>query len=179
MTRFSTFRLDRSRVCEALPLVRMAIAVIDQHRWLEYCEHLIRLDGGVLVVTAGDGGIHGLAAYHPEDDLRLGTIIRVVALVAFELNRANPVRQALCDALDALCDSMDAHGVLLMVSPGSSPDPGSNKARSWESAGFCRYGAALWKPRRLALGGAASEVGRWPSRFSAVPVGCLPISSTP
>ena len=156
---FSTFRLDRERFGDALPLVRMAIPQIDRPRWIAYCEALIRLDGGVLVATAADGGMHGLAIYHPEEDLRLGRIVRVDAMVAFELNPSNPVRLALCEAVAARCSALGASGVMLTVPERDPGDPGSGRARRWASAGFRRHGTALWKPRQTACRRPWSQAG--------------------
>lgn len=159
MPHFSTFRLDHARLCEALPLVRMAIPEIDPARWVAYCENLIRLEGGVIVAMAADGGLHGCAIYHPEEDLRLGRIVRVDAMVAFELNPSNPVRLALCEAVAALCSALGAGGVMLTVPARDPGDQGSGKARSWASAGFRRHGTAMWKPRETERPRAWSEAG--------------------
>ena len=159
MPHFAIFELNQGRLCEALPLVRMAVPEIDRPRWTNYCENLIRLNGGVLVATASDDGMHGLAIYHPVEDLRLGWIIRVDAMVTFELNPANPVRKALCEAVEKLCDTMEARGIVLMIAERVSGDPGSSKARGWESAGFRQHGTALWKPERHGRRIAWSEAG--------------------
>ncbi|MGZ8282116.1 MAG: hypothetical protein ACXWUN_04070 [Allosphingosinicella sp.] len=159
MPHFRTFRLDPSRLGEALPLVRMAFPDFDRLRWTEYCGNLVRLNGGVLVAATSDEDIQGLAIYHPEDDLRLGRIVRVDAMVAFELNPANPVRQALCAGVDALCDTMEARGILLMMNERDAAGPGSERTRIWERAGFRRHGAALWRPQERVCRPAWSEAG--------------------
>lgn len=148
MPHFSIVELDQGRLCEALPLVRMAVPEIDGPRWTNYCENLRRLNGGVMVAIASDDGMHGLAIYRPVEDLRLGRIVCVDAMVTFELNPANPVRKALCEAVEKLCDTMEARGIMLMIAERVSGDQGSCKARGWESAGFRQHGAALWKPQR-------------------------------
>lgn len=126
----------------------MAVPDIDRPRWINHCETLIRLEGGVLAAAAADGGMHGLAMYHPDDDLRLGLIVRVNAMVAFELNPANPVRRALCGEVEAICEAIEARGIILTVPKRDSERPGSRKARGWESAGFRQHGTVLWKPQR-------------------------------
>jgi hypothetical protein len=137
----------------------MAVPEIDRPRWTDYCENLARLNGGVLVAAASDNGMHGLATYHLVEDLRLGRVVCVDAMVTFELNPANPVRKALCEAIEALCDTMEARGIMLMIAERDSGDQCASKAKGWESAGFRQHGTALWKPRRHEVRIAWGEVG--------------------
>jgi hypothetical protein len=144
----------------------MAIPEIDSSRWIDHCRNLDRLNGGVLAAAASDDVMHGIAIYRPEEDLRLGRIVRVDAMVTFELNPANPVRQALCEAIEALCEVLKARGTLLMTKERDSGGAGSASAQGWESAGFRRQGAALWKPLRFESA-LRAEQGQPNRRFAA------------
>jgi hypothetical protein len=145
MSDFLTTALDEERYDEALPLVRMAIPGLDRERWRAHCRQMARQGGGALAAAA-DGALHGIASWHPDEDLRLGRVLRVEMIVALELSGANPVRAALCETLEALCVAHDAVGIALSLpvrdgAPSSFPE-------SWQRAGFRQQALLLGKPVR-------------------------------
>lgn len=146
MTHFLTTQLDDDRFREALPLVRMAIPGIDERRWFAHCYQMIRLGGGVLAAATKDAALHGVASWRPEEDLRLGRVLRVEMMVAFELSLANPVRTALCDALEALCGDHDAIGVALSLPIRERDGQPTSFPETWRRAGFRRQGLFMCKP---------------------------------
>ncbi len=154
MTHFLTYELDEERFDEALPLVRMAIPGLDRERWRAHCRQMARQGGGVLATAAGNA-LHGIASWHPDEDLRLGRVLRVEMIAALELSGANPVRAALCEALEALCVVHDAVGIALSLplrDRGSAP---ASFPESWRRAGFRRQAMFMCKPVRLGR--------RWPT----------------
>ena len=155
MAKFDTFPIDPDRLGEALPLVRMSIPGITETRWLGHCSQMIRLGGGVIAAAAPDGALHGIASWRPDDDLRLGLVLRVEMMVAIELSAASPVRTALCDALEALCLDHEAVGVALSL-PVRGDDQSAAFTDSWTRAGFRRQALCLCKPLRLPREGAAT-----------------------
>lgn len=153
MSHFSTFRLDQERLDEALPLVGMACPGIERERWLAYGAALARRGGGVMVATASDGAMHGLALYRPEDDLRHGKVIRVDMMLAFELNPTGPVRRSLLAALDLVGQYHEAQGLLLVIAGPGGRATASSSERSLEGVGFRQEAALFWKPSTQTRGG--------------------------
>jgi hypothetical protein len=152
MTKFTAFALSGDRLGDALPLVRMSIPGMTETRWLAHCHQMIRLGGGALAAAASDDVLHGIASWRPDDDLRLGRVLRVEIIVALELSAANPVGTALCDALEALCAEHEAIGVALSL-PVRGDDRPSPFAESWKRAGFRRQGLFVCRPVRPARRG--------------------------
>lgn len=159
MPKFLTFDLFHDRLGEALPLVRMAVPGIDERRWSAHCHQMIRLGGGVLAASAEEGALHGVASWRPEEDLRLGRVLRVEMMVALELSDANPVRTALCDALEALCEGHEAVGIALSLPVRERDGRPTAFPETWRRAGFRRQALFMCKtvgsPRRpgtLSLG---------------------------
>lgn len=146
MTQFTTFELNHERLVEAFPLVRMALPGIDQERWLAHCYSMIGRAGGVLAAAPWEGAIQGVATYRPDDDLRLGRVLRVEMLVTLELSAANPARAVLCEALESLCLDHDACGIALSVPVRS--DGAEGFPESWERAGFRRQALLVCKSAR-------------------------------
>lgn len=145
MPHFLTSALDEERFDEALPLVRMAIPGLDRQRWRTHCRQMARQGGGVLAAAA-DGALHGIASWRPDEDLRLGRVLRVEMIVTLELSDANPVRAALCETLEALCAAHDAVGIALSLpvrERGAASFP-----ESWRRAGFRRQSLSMCKPIR-------------------------------
>lgn len=152
MTEFKAFPLTSDRMGEALPLIRMSVPGMSETRWLAHCDQTIRQGGGVLAAAAPDGTLHGVASWRPDDDLRLGRVLRVEMMAALELSAANPVGTALCGALEALCPDHDAFGIAL-----SLPVRGDDQSafpESWRRAGFRRQALFVCKPVGPAARGA-------------------------
>jgi hypothetical protein len=147
MPHFLTSALDEERFDEALPLVRMAIPGLDRERWHAHCRQMARQGGGVLAAAA-DGALHGIASWHPDEDLRLGKVLRVEMIVALELSSANPVRAALCETLETLCAAHDAVGIALSVPVRDRGGAASSFPESWRRAGFRRQALFICKPVR-------------------------------
>jgi hypothetical protein len=76
----------------------------------------------VLVARAADGSIHGLATYESVERPDGGRLLGVGKLITFELNRKEPVRHALCEALDLLARGGGFDGVALPLSANAAPD---------------------------------------------------------
>ena len=104
MPEFSTFPLEPGRFAEALPLVRMVRAGLDQASWRAHCASVVGLGGGLL---------HGIASWRPDHDPRLGRVLRVEIIAALELSAAAPVRASLCGGLVRLSVEREAAGLLL------------------------------------------------------------------
>ncbi len=160
MTLFLTSSLDDRRFAEALPLVRMAIPGIEDARWLAHCRQMARLGGGVLAAAAGDSELQGIASWRPDEDLRLGRVLRVEMMVALELSVANPVRTALCDALEALCLVHDAIGVALSLPIRERDGRPTALPETWRRAGFRRQALFMCKPIRPAPRGPSPPAAR-------------------
>ena len=159
MPNFQTVQLDEARFAEAVPLVRLAIAGIEQDRWLAHCRQMIALGGGVLGAAAEDSALHGVASWRPDEDLRLGRVLRVEMMVALELGVANPVRTALCESLESLCGDLGAVGVALSLpvrDRGRGPAPFPD---TWRRAGFRREALFLCKTLRSPPRGPAPGEG--------------------
>lgn len=107
--------LEPRHLAEAWPLVRSVAPRATLERWESFARGLLDRGGGVVAVTAENGGILGLATYEAADKLRLGKVLQVETLVAFELTRRAPVRRALCDALDRLAPVLGCAAVAVMV----------------------------------------------------------------
>ena len=145
MSHFLTLQLDPERLCEALPLLRLALAGLDELRWVAHCEDLARAGGGVLAVAAADVAFHGVALYRPQSDLCRGKVLRVDMLMAYEFSPAGPVRAALLAALEDTCRYVEARGIVLVV-PDTGPGTiGNRKGAFFERAGFRSEAALIWR----------------------------------
>jgi hypothetical protein len=145
MSHFLTLQLDPEGLCEALPLLRLALPGLDELRWVAHCEDLVRAGGGVLAVAAADGAFHGVALYRPQSDLRRGKVLRVDMLVAYELSPAGPVRAALLAALEDTCRNVEARGMVLLVPDTGLGTIGNRKSAPFERAGFRSEAALMWR----------------------------------
>ena len=100
MPNFAIEHLSTRQLSEAWPILHATRAVPVAVWWENEAKDLIRRGGGVLVARTADGSIHGLATYESVDRPHGGRLLEVGKLIAFELNRKEPVRHALCEALD-------------------------------------------------------------------------------
>lgn len=133
---FSAFHLDAQSAPEAFPLIRIAMPGLEQRRWIEHCDTVVHQGGGVLGAFAGDRALHGIAAYWPDADLRLGRVLRVDPLVTFELGPTSQVRLTLCRAIELLCRGLGARG-MVVTAPSRGLDGGESlKLEEWARAGL-------------------------------------------
>ena len=71
------------------------------------------------MVSAEDGCLHGIATYEPITKGISGRVLNVEIMVAFELSRRAPVRQALCDALLGFARLFDCDSVRITMLDGT------------------------------------------------------------
>ena len=117
-----TLLLDESQLAQAYPLVRSA-ARVGPEQWKKFARELIASGGGVLAVAADDSCLHGVAAFRPAGTLRHELSLHVEILVAFELSRQAPVREALCGALEKLARRKGCRSILFTM----AADQASNR----------------------------------------------------
>ena len=127
--------LGPDRLSEAYPLVRAA-AQVDAGQWQAYSQALLQDGGGILAVSAGDGCLHGLAAYREAGSLRHGRSLQVDLIVAFELSRLGPVRKALVAALETLARARGCHSLSYTLAARGNADPRSRGRMGWEELGL-------------------------------------------
>ncbi len=97
------------------PLVRAVVPGADLPRWQEFAASLLSRGGGVMGVAVEESGYLGVATYEPVATLCAGKVLRVDALVAFELTRRSPVRAALFAALDRLAPLLGCDAVAVTI----------------------------------------------------------------
>jgi len=102
MTRVAIEHLTHERLLAAWPIIRASGAQPCAEWWIGQAARLIDEGGGVLAARAPDGIVHGVVIYRLARDDRVGKVLSVDTIVAFELSRGAPVRKALCNALDEL-----------------------------------------------------------------------------
>lgn len=93
--------LREDEIDRAYPLVRHSVA-LSLDEWRDLVRQLARDDGGVLVVSAGEGLPLGLAAYRRRSCVRCGTCLKIQFQVAFELACRPTVEEVLSRELAAL-----------------------------------------------------------------------------
>lgn len=153
-------RLDESRLPLAYPLIRSA-ARVSQARWEAFARQLIAAGGGILVASADDGCVHGVAAFRRTGSLRFERALQVDILVAFELSRGAPVRRALCDGLEEIARETGCRGIVF-TTPARNADPASAGRSGWEALG-CRL-ETVGFVRELAGDAPLRRSDRWPAR---------------
>lgn len=97
MSNFTVEHLGEDRLAQAWPILRAAGAESIPEWWENEARALIGRGGGVLVARTADGSIHGIVTFE-----RAEGAPEITRLITFELNRKEPVKHALCDALDLL-----------------------------------------------------------------------------
>lgn len=127
--------LGCDRLAEAYPLVRAA-AQVGEEQWQTYAHALLRDGGGILVVSAGEDCLHGLAAYREVASLRHGRSLQVEVIIAFELSRLGPVRKALVQALEELARARGCMCLTYTLAARGNGDPCSPGRASWEQLGL-------------------------------------------
>jgi hypothetical protein len=112
-------QLDREDVARAWPLVRSKSRLSSLSGWNRFAHDLFERSGGIIAVSAEDGCLHGIATYEPITKGNSGRVLHVEIMVAFELSRRAPVRQALCDALLGFARLFDCDSVRITMLDGT------------------------------------------------------------
>ena len=131
---FSVVDMDENAFCAAYPLVRTATPDVTAERWLDYARK-VRMRGGLLGLMGPQSTLFGLLTYRGEESLRHGRIFVVDNFLTFELNRAAPGRQALCDAVEALARKQGCNAIELRLDSRGYAIEALAKARSWLDLG--------------------------------------------
>lgn len=123
MPPFTIDQLDDRNFRDAWPVLRLASSEAIPDWWEHEACALLDRGGGVLAARAPNGLVHGIATYECVHRQGAGSMLAVDRLVTFELNRKQPLREALREALYAIaaaycCSSiampMPAKGYLQM-----------------------------------------------------------------
>ena len=112
-------QLDREDVARAWPLVRSKSRLSSLSGWNRFAHDLFERSGGIIAVSVEDGCLHGIATYEPITKGNSGRVLNVEIMVAFELSRRAPVRQALCDALLGFARLFDCDSVRITMLDGT------------------------------------------------------------
>jgi hypothetical protein len=120
MPNFAIEHLSADQLSEAWPILHATRAEPVAQWWENDAKDLIRRGGGVLVARAADGRIRGLATYESVERPHEGRLLEVGKLITFELSRKEPIRHALCKALDLLALAGGLNGVALLLPCGSA-----------------------------------------------------------
>jgi hypothetical protein len=113
MPAFAIEHLDEQKLLDAWPLLRSTNAEPLPTWWENEALELMGRGGGVLAARAGDGCVHGVATYECVHRPRAGSVLAVDRLVTFELNRKEPVKRALCEALYVIAAAFCCSAVAL------------------------------------------------------------------
>jgi len=124
MPAFTIEHLDEQNLLDAWPLLRSAGAEPLPAWWQNEARALLGRGGGVLAARAPDGSIHGIATYECVRRARAGSVLAVDRLVTLELNRKEPVKQALGGALHMIASAFCCSTIALpLPARGSVPQP--------------------------------------------------------
>lgn len=102
MPPFTIDQLDDGNLLDAWPVLRLASSEAIPDWWEHEARALMDRGGGVLAARAPNGSVHGIATYECVHRQRAGSMLAVDRLVTFELNRKQPIKEALCEALYAI-----------------------------------------------------------------------------
>jgi hypothetical protein len=105
MPAFTIEHLNEQKLLEAWPVVRSTGADALPDWWENEALDLMSRGGGVLAARAPDGSVHGVATYECVHRPRAGSVLAVDRLVTFELNRKEPVKEALGRALHMIASA--------------------------------------------------------------------------
>ena len=131
---FSVVDMDENAFDAAYPLVRTAAPDVSAQQWRNYAGK-VRMRGGLLGLMGPHSTLFGLLTYRNEASLRHGRIFVVDNFLTFELNRAAPGRQALCDAAEALAREQGCAAIEFRLDSRGYAIDRSAKARSWLDLG--------------------------------------------
>lgn len=113
MSPFSIEHLDERKLFEVWPVLHSTGSILVADWWEDEARQLMNRGGGVLVARAPDGSIHGVATYECVHRPRTGCVLAVGRLATFELNRKQPVKEALCDALNVIAGAFCCSAVAM------------------------------------------------------------------
>ena len=105
--------LDEQKLLDAWPLLRSAGVESLPDWWENEASALMDRGGGVLAARAADGSVHGVATYECVHRPRTGSVLAVDRLVTFELNRKEPVKEALGGALHMIASAFCCSAIAL------------------------------------------------------------------
>jgi len=113
MPAFTIEHLDEQKLLDAWPLLRSAGAEPLPAWWENEARSLMSRGGGVLAARAPDSAVHGVATYECVHRPRTGAVLAVDRLVTFELNRKEPVKEALGGALHMIASAFCCSAIVL------------------------------------------------------------------
>ena len=131
---FSVVDMDENALSAAYPLIRTATPHVSARQWRDYARK-VRMRGGSLGLMGPQSILFGLLTYCSEESLHHGSIFVVNNFLTFELNRAAPGRQALCDAAEALARKQGCKAIEFRLDSRGFAIDRSAKARSWLDLG--------------------------------------------
>ena len=146
MAQFTIAHLYDEQIEDAYPMVRMAAPDLSLERWVEFGLSAIAGEGGVLGAYSGDGTLHGVAVYCPDDRLLAGRVLRIEPMVTFELNPRSPARAALCEALELLAAAKGCRQLVFHLPSRGHADPQSDKGEGWRRLGMALETVTFVKP---------------------------------
>lgn len=113
MPAFTIEHLAVDNLLDAWPVIRSACTEPLAEWWENEARALIGRGGGVLAARAQDNSVHGIATYECVRRANAGSVLAVDRLVTFELNRKEPVKQALGAALHMIASAFCCSGIAL------------------------------------------------------------------
>ena len=121
MPAFTIEHLDEEKLLDAWPLLRSRGSDPLPDWWTNEALELMGRGGGVLAARAPDGSVHGVATYECVHRPRRGPVLAVNRLVTFELNRKEPVKEALAGALHMIASTFRCSAIELPLPAKSQP----------------------------------------------------------
>ena len=131
---FSVVDIGEKLFDAAYSLVRTTAPDVSAEQWSAYA-HKVRTRGGLLGLMGPQTTLFGLLSYRTEESLRHGCVFVVDNFLTFELSRAAPGRQALCDAAEALARKQSCNALEYRLDSRGFAIDRSTKARSWLDLG--------------------------------------------
>ena len=128
MPQLEVVDLGSGDVALAWPLVRANMPELKLDSWRALAQGIIDRGGGIVAVLAPSNTLQGVATYEAVPEPKLGQLLYVNLLVAFELSRRAPVRRLLRVALDMRARTLGCLGVV--ISSQKRPRPRSIRHRS-------------------------------------------------
>ncbi|MEO5808480.1 MAG: hypothetical protein ABIR51_00105 [Sphingomicrobium sp.] len=142
----------------AYPLIRTVAPAVTAEQWLDYARK-VRMRGGLLGLIGAENALFGLLTYRTEESLRHGRIFHVDNFVTFELNRAAPGRNALCEAAEALARKEGCTVIEFRLDSRGYTEGGTVKSQGWLNLGHSLDAVVLTKSLGFAIeAGAAAPV---------------------
>ena len=134
MAIFSVVDIDEKLFDAAFPLIRTVAPDVSAQQWSVYARK-VRVRGGLLGLMGPQATLFGLLTYRDEESLRHGRIFVVDNFLTFELNRAAPGRQALCEAAETLARKQECNAIELRLDSRGFAIDRSARARGWLDLG--------------------------------------------